>query len=70
MFYLKTEIDGKIREVEFYGDEIYTRCFRCGTEFQVDEHLQREVLKDDGSFSGTRLTCGCKTDKPKLIRIK
>ncbi|MGW8439925.1 hypothetical protein ACWGXJ_02815 [Paenibacillus sp. S33] len=70
MLYIKTEIDGKIREIEIFGDEIFTRCFKCGKEFQVDDEIQREILKDEGSFCGISLSCGCNTEKPTLIRIK
>lgn len=70
MIYLKTEVDGKVREIEIYGTEIFTTCFKCSKEFQVDEDLQREILKDEGSFSGVSLSCGCNTEKPNLIRIK
>jgi hypothetical protein len=70
MLYIKTEIDGKMHEIEFHGDELFASCFKCGIEFQVDEHIQREILKDDGSFSGISLSCGCNTDRPMLTRIK
>lgn len=68
MFYIKTVHEGKQIEVEIYGDEIYTRCFNCGKEIQVDDELMREVLKD-GDLSSTSLAC-CKTKKPTLARIK
>lgn len=70
MFYLKTEIDGKIREIEIYDDEIYTRCFLCGKEFQPDPDLMKFVYEDDGDFASTSLSCGCNTERPTLIRIK
>jgi len=73
MIYIKTEINGKMHEIELYGDEIFARCYKCGTEFQIDEHLQREILKDDGSFCGVSLSCGCNTEtteRPILRRIK
>lgn len=70
MFYIKTEIDGKQRKVEIYGDELFTSCFNCGKEFPVDEELLMLVLQDGGSFSGTSLSCGCSVDKPQLSVIK
>jgi hypothetical protein len=70
MFYLKTEIDGQIREIEIYDDEIYTTCFKCGKEFQVDTHLIIEVLKNDGDFASTAISCGCSTERPKIFKIK
>jgi hypothetical protein len=69
MFYLKTHHEGKPIEVEIYGDEIFTRCYNCGKEIQVDDQLLREVLADGGDLSSTSLAC-CSGDKPKLIRIK
>lgn len=74
MFYLKAEIDGKIRNVEIYDDEIHTICFICGKEFQVDTGLIKFIFEDDNDFSSTRLSCGCgdkvPKNQPKLIRIK
>lgn len=70
MFYLKTEIDGKMQQVEIYDDEIYTTCFQCGKEFQPDPCLMKFVYENDGDLSSTRLSCGCNTERPNLIRIK
>ncbi|CAM4411593.1 hypothetical protein [Paenibacillus xylanexedens] len=64
MIYIKKEINGKQHEIEIYGDEIYTRCFQCGNEFQLDEELLLDILKEAGSFSGTRISCGCKAEQP------
>lgn len=70
MFYLKTDIDGEIRNIEIYNDEIYTECFICNREFQPDPDAMRFVYQNDGDLSSTRLSCGCSTERPKLIRIK
>lgn len=70
MFYLKTEIDGKTREVEIYDDEIYSTCFKCGKEFQVQTDLMKHVYDNGGDLSSTSFTCGCNTERPKIVRIK
>lgn len=70
MLYLKTEINNKIQQIDIYDDEIYTTCFKCGKEFPVDTHLIIEVLKNDGDFASTAISCGCSTERPNLIRIK
>lgn len=75
MIYLKTEIDGQIREIEIYGDEIFTKCYNCGKEFQVDDELQVHILQENKSFAGISLGCGCvlnnpDNDRPTLKRIK
>lgn len=57
MFYLKTEIDGKLRNIHIYDDEIYTVCFVCQKEFQVDAELIRWML-EDGEFASTQMSCG------------
>ncbi|WP_091016067.1 hypothetical protein [Paenibacillus amylolyticus] len=61
MIYIKKEMDGQQQEIEIFGDEIYTRCFKCGNEFQLDEELLLDILAESGSFSGTRISCGCKS---------
>lgn len=75
MIYIKTEIDGKMREIELYGDEIFAKCCNCGKEFQVDDDLQVHILQENKSFAGISLTCGCvsyepTTKRPSLSRIK
>lgn len=71
MFYLKTEHEGKQIEVDIYGDDIYTTCFRCFKEFQVDEDLLAQVLEGDGDLCSTSLSCGQeKCIEKKLTRIK
>lgn len=74
MFYLKTEVDGKIKDIEIYNDEIYTACFKCGREFQVESYLIKFIFEDGNDFSSTRLSCGCidkvHDEHPRLIRIK
>lgn len=69
MFYLKAEHDGKPIKVDIYDDEIYTRCFNCGKEFQVDTDLIRQVLSDGGDFASTSLSC-CNAERSKLFRVK
>ncbi|MCP1134377.1 hypothetical protein NKT34_13815 [Paenibacillus polysaccharolyticus] len=64
MIYIKKEIDGQQHEIEIFGDEIHTQCFQCGNEFQIDERLLLEILNEAGSFSGTRISCGCKAAQP------
>jgi S-adenosylmethionine/arginine decarboxylase-like enzyme len=64
MIYIKKVIAAKTHCIEIYGDEIYTRCFQCGNEFQLDEELLLDILNEAGSFSGTRISCGCKTEPP------
>ncbi|CAM4101254.1 hypothetical protein L1N85_10910 [Paenibacillus alkaliterrae] len=68
MFYIKTEHGGKQIKVEIFGDEIYTICFNCGKEIQVDDETLREVMKD-GDLSSTSLSC-CSNKKPELTVIK
>lgn len=75
MIYVKTEIDGKMHEIELYGDEIFAKCYSCGKEFQVDDELQVHILQENKSFAGISLGCGCVLDKPTperpiLTRIK
>ncbi len=71
MFYLKTEINGKIIKVDIYDDEIYTTCFICGKEFQPDTEIMRFIYEDGGDFSSTSLSCGCSDkERPRLVRIK
>lgn len=68
MFYIKTEYEGKQIEVDIYGDEIFTTCFNCGREFQVDDEMLREVMKN-GDLSSTSLSC-CNNKRPELSLIK
>jgi uncharacterized C2H2 Zn-finger protein len=69
MFYLKTEIDGRPHKVEIYDDEIFTRCFICGKEFQPNSEIMKFVYESGGDLASTSVSCGC-SDKPKLVRIK
>ena len=58
MFYLRvTKKSGKIKEHTIYDDEIYTRCFDCGKEFQVETDRLVGVLSNDGDFSSTSICC-------------
>lgn len=68
MFYIKTEHEGKRIKVDIYGDEIYTACFNCGKEMQVDDEMLREVMKD-GDLSSTSISC-CNNKKPELSLVK
>lgn len=70
MFYLKTEIEGKIQNIDIYDDEIFTTCIECGKEIQVDTETIISILKDGGDFASTSISCGCSTERPTLIRIK
>lgn len=71
MFYLKTELDGRIQKVDIYDDEIFTACTKCGKEFQVDSDLIMSIFEDDGDFASTSISCGsCSPERPILIRIK
>lgn len=70
MIYLKTEVDGKPQTIDIYDDEIFTTCFKCGKEFQVDLHLIQEILKGGGDFSSTSISCGCSVERPTLTLIK
>jgi hypothetical protein len=70
MLYLKTEVDNRTQRIDIYDDEIYTTCFKCGKEFQVDTHLIIEVLKNEGDFASTAISCGCNTERPNIFRIK
>lgn len=68
MFYVKTEYEGIPIQVTIYGDDIYTKCFNCGVEMEVDDDTLREVMKN-GDLSSTRLAC-CENKKPKLTLVK
>lgn len=70
MLYLKSFVDGKPVKVELYGDEIFTQCFRCEKEMQVDEDLLRWILQDGGELCSTSISCGCNSEKPALVRVK
>ncbi|MOA68028.1 hypothetical protein D3C78_1954560 [compost metagenome] len=70
MIYLKTEVDGKQQIIDIYDDEIYSTCFKCGKEFQVDLHLIQEILRTGGDFASTSVSCGCSVERPTLTLIK
>lgn len=74
MFYLKTEIDGKMQKIDIYDDEIFTTCFICGKEFNPDPEIMKFVYEDGGDLASTSLSCGCSdkvpNEPPRLIRIK
>lgn len=70
MLYLKTEIDGRMQDVDIYDDEIYTTCFQCGKEFQVESDLIKSIYDNDLDLASTSFSCGCKTKERTLIRIK
>lgn len=55
MFYLKTTVDGAPKKIDIYDDEIYTRCFNCGKEFQIDSATLQQVLADGGDFASTSI---------------
>lgn len=69
MFYIKSTYKGKPIELEIFGDEIFTKCFKCGKEMQVEEDLLKWILADGGDLESTSISC-CETVKPTLVRIK
>lgn len=68
MFYIKTIVEGEIIEIPIYDDEIFTRCYNCGSEMQADTEMLLNVLTD-GDLSSTRVAC-CDNEKVPLKRIK
>lgn len=63
MFY--TKLPNK-REVPI--ESVFTRCFYCKKEIEVDSEMLCEILKD-GDLLSTQVAC-CSLDKPVLVRIK
>lgn len=70
MFYLKTLVDGKPQNVDIYDEEIFTTCFQCGTEIPVESETLLNILKDGWDLASTSISCGCNTERPRLVRIK
>jgi hypothetical protein len=66
MFYLKTEVDGKMQEVDFYGDEIFTKCFKCGEEMHFEMEEIIGIYKDGGDLSSTSIAHGNCFEENKL----
>ncbi|MFF2016206.1 hypothetical protein [Paenibacillus sp. NPDC058177] len=66
MFYLKTEVNGKMEKVEIYGDEIFTACFKCGEEMHIDDERILAIYQDGGDFSSTSIAHGDCVEKARL----
>ncbi len=57
MFYIKTKIADNLEiKVDLYGDEIYTKCGKCGKELEVDTETLEKVLKH-GDLVSTTMYC-------------
>lgn len=58
MFYLRTIIDGVERDIEIYGDQIFTTCLDCGKEMQADEDFLADLMVDRKfDFAGSNIVC-------------
>lgn len=58
MFYVKTNISNNAEiKVELYEDEIYTHCYECGKEIQVDTDILINIWTTDGDLSSTSIKC-------------
>lgn len=68
MFYIRTTHNGVQIEIPIYDDEIFTRCYNCGEEMQVDTEMLLNVLTD-GDLSSTSISC-CDKVRSQIIRIK
>lgn len=64
------DVDGQVVEVDLYGDEIYSRCSKCGKEIQVDIVLLNDILNDGGDFSSGISHVECDAAQPKLSLVK
>ena len=57
MYYVKTKIGKEVEmKVEVHGDDIYTKCSKCGKEIQADMQILSELLKG-GNLDGTGMRC-------------
>ena len=57
MYYVKTKINKEVEmKVEVHGDDIYTKCSKCGKEIQADMEILTELLKE-GNLDGTSICC-------------
>lgn len=64
MIYFKTEVNGKLVEVDVYDDEFYSRCFVCGKEMQVSMEEIIDIYRNGGDLVSTSLAhaeCAGKT---------
>lgn len=58
MFHLRTTIDGVERDIEIYGDQIFTPCLDCGKEMQADEDFLADLMTDRNfDFAGSNIVC-------------
>lgn len=57
MYYVKTKIGREAEiKIEVHGDDIYTKCTKCGKEMLVDTGVLSELL-EEGNLDGTGICC-------------
>lgn len=54
MFYIKKKISNDIEvNIDLYDDEIYTKCTKCGKEYQMSNEDLIHVLENEDLVSTT-----------------
>ncbi len=57
MFYIKTHISDNVEiKVDICDDEIFTQCYECGKEVQVEREMLKKIL-EDGDLVNSSLYC-------------
>ena len=57
MYYVKAKIGREAEiKIEVHGDDIYTKCTKCGKEILADTGILSELL-EEGNLDGTSMCC-------------
>lgn len=57
MYYIKTKLSKETEiRVEVHGDDIYTKCTKCGKEILADTTILSELL-EEGNLDGSSMCC-------------